>query len=120
MIGHVDSVGRVLIEVKIKASEDVSWQSIEAWIDTGFNGDLVLPSKFVEDLELPQSGTLKAVLADGSEIVLNRFSCVVDWFGEQKEMEVVSNEGQFPLLGFGLLDGHDLKISYREKTVEIN
>jgi len=61
MIGHVDSVGRVLVEIQIKGSADVSWQNIEAWIDTGFNGDLVLPSKFVEDLELPQSGRVRSV-----------------------------------------------------------
>ena len=30
------------------------------WIDTGFNGDLVLPQRQIEDLALRESGTVKA------------------------------------------------------------
>ena len=43
----------------------------------------------------------------------------IEWFGEMRELEVVANSGSFPLLGVGLLFGHDLKISYRSGVVEL-
>jgi len=92
---------------------------LQAWIDTGFNGDLVLPQRQIDDLFLPPSGTVKATLADGSEVVLQRYSCLIDWFGENRDLEVVANDGEYPLLGIGLLVGHDLHISYRSSNVTI-
>ncbi len=79
----------------------------------------MLPQQEIDDLALPQSGIVKGVLADGSEIMLNRYACRIDWFGEQCELEVVANEGEYPLLGVGLLVDHDLHISYRSGKVSI-
>ncbi len=89
------------------------------WIDTGFNGDLVLPQEKIDDLSLPPSGTVKAILADGSEIALQRFECLIDWFGSVRDLEVIANDGEYPLLGVGLLVGYDLNISYRSGDVTI-
>lgn len=120
MNGRVDSFGRALVSVSIRPSAKVAAHEIETWIDTGFNGDLVLPQKLIDQLALPQSGTVKAVLADGSEIALNRFTCVVEWFDEDRELEVVANNGEFPLLGVGLLLGRDLHISYQTGEITIS
>jgi predicted aspartyl protease len=80
---------------------------------------LVLPQQQIEDLTLPESGTVKAILADGSEVTLKRYVCLIDWFGEERDLEVVANEGEYPLLGVGLLLGHDLRISYRSGEIAI-
>lgn len=48
-----------------------------------------------------------------------RYSCVIDWFGKQREVEVIENDGQFPLLGVGLLADRDLCISYRNREVSV-
>ena len=119
MNGHVDNHARALITVSIRPSDLAVTHEIEVWIDTGFNGDLVLPRQQVDDLALPQSGTVKAILADGSEIALKRYACLIDWFGEERDLEVVANDGEFPLLGVGLLVGHDLHISYRSGSITI-
>lgn len=119
MNGHVDSYGRALVTVSIRPSDAATPREIQAWIDTGFNGDLVLPQHKIDELLLPLSGTVKAILADGSEVALQRYTCLVDWFGEERELEVVSNDGEYPLLGVGLLIGHDLLISYRSGNIEI-
>jgi clan AA aspartic protease len=119
MIGHVDGHGRALVTVSIRSSDSASSHAVEAWIDTGFNGDLVLPQCKIADLSLPPSGTVKAVLADGSEIALRRYTCRIDWFGETRDLEVVANDGEYPLLGVGLLVGRDLHISYRSANVTI-
>ena len=119
MNGHVDNDGRALLTVAIRPSEEAAPCEIEAWIDTGFNGDLVLPQQRIDDLALTQSGTVMGILADGSEIVLDQYQCWIDWFGEQFDLEVIANEGEFPLLGVGLLADHDLHISYRSGEVSI-
>lgn len=119
MNGHVDSSGRALVSVSIRRSDDADPQEITAWIDTAFNGDLVLPQQQIDDMALPQSGTVKAILADGAEAVLKIYTCSIDWFGATRRLEVVANEGQFPLLGIGLLLGVDLYISYRSGQITI-
>ncbi len=119
MNGHVDGYGRAIVTVSVRPSDVAAARDIEVWIDTGFNGDLVLPQEEISDLGLPQSGTVKAILADGSEVALQRYICLIDWFGEQRDLEVVANEGEYPLLGVGLLLGHDLHISYRSGEITI-
>lgn len=80
----------------------------------------MLPQEQIDDLALAQSGTVKAVLADGSEIVLKRYACLIECFGEENDLEVVANAGEYPLLGVGLLTGHDLHISYRSDSITID
>jgi len=119
MNGHVDNEGRALVTVTVRPSEMAAPFEIQAWIDTGFNGELVLPMQDIEDLALPQCGAVKGILADGSEVVLNKYACRVDWFGEEFDLEVVANDGGYPLLGVGLLMDRDLHISYRSGKVSI-
>ncbi len=119
MNGHVDSNGRALVTVSIRPSNAATIRELPVWIDTGFNGDLVLPQQQIDDLALPHSGTVKAILADGSEVALKTYACLIDWFGEQRDLEVVANDGEYPLLGVGLLLGHDLHISYRSGEITI-
>ena len=119
MNGHVDHTGRALVTVSLQLSDADSVHEIPVWIDTGFTGDLVLPQRQIDDLGPLHSGTVKAILADGSEVVLKTYACLIDWFGEQRVLEVVANEGDYPLLGVGLLTGRDLHISYRSGEVTI-
>lgn len=119
MNGRVDSFGRALVIVAVRPTETADLHEIEVWIDTGFNGDLVVPRQQIDELKLPQSGTLMAMLADGSEVALQRYTCLIDWFGEERTLEVVARDGNVPLLGVGLLAGHDLHISYRAGNVTI-
>jgi clan AA aspartic protease len=119
MNGHVDRSGRALVNVSVLPSDSAAASEIQTWIDTGFNGDLVLPQKQIDDLALSHSGTVKAILADGSEVALKTYSCLIDWFGERRYLEVVANDGEFPLLGFGLLLGHDLHIGYQSSDITI-
>lgn len=119
MNGHVDRNGRALVTVSVRPSDAAAAREIPAWIDTGFNGDLLLPQPQIDDLALPHSGTVKAILADGSEVSLKTYECLIDWFGEDRLLEVVANDGLFPLLGVGLLLGFDLHISYRTGEITI-
>jgi clan AA aspartic protease len=120
MNGYVDGKGRALITVHVRSLIDSEEHPVEAWIDTGFNGDLVIPLQQIGDLDLEQSGSVKAVLADGSEVALQTYTCFVDWFGNSRRLEVIANDGECALLGVGLLLGRDLLISYRSGEITID
>jgi predicted aspartyl protease len=45
MNGHVDSYGRALLTVSVRPSDVAAAHDVQVWIDTGFNGDLVLPQQ---------------------------------------------------------------------------
>jgi clan AA aspartic protease len=119
MIGHVDPHGRALITVSVRLSDEAAMREIEAWIDTGFNGDLVLPQSQIDALTLPHSGTVKAILADGSKVVLKTYACLIEWFGAERQLEVVANDGEYPLFFVGLLLEHELHISCRTGEITI-
>jgi hypothetical protein len=57
--------------------------------------------------------------ADGHAIELETFACFFDWFSHSYETQIVASDGEYPLLGAMLLDGHRLDIDYAAKTVEL-
>lgn len=119
MKGQVDSSGRALMTVRIRPNDRTDGQDVPAWIDTAFNGDLVLSQQHIDELDLAASGTVSAVLADGSEVTLPKYVCRIDWFGEERELEIVANQGKYALLGVGLLLNRDLHISYRSNEITL-
>jgi clan AA aspartic protease len=87
------------------------------WIDTAFNGGLVIPRKQILSLGLELESSAEAILADGNMVELETFACFIDWFGSTYETQIVANEGAFPLLGTQLLSGHKLEIDYAAQSV---
>ena len=119
MIGRIDDAGRALVRVSVRVQAGSTPLEIEAWIDTGFTGELVLPQDVIDSLGLAQSGTVNAELGDGSAVVLNTYTCLIDWFGREQSIEVVANSGSLPLLGVGLLRKQKLFVDYAAKTLTI-
>lgn len=120
MKGLVDGGGRALLEIELKPAEDDAATTVSAWIDTGFTGDLVLPGEIIDSLGLCLSGTVGAVLADGSQVAMRTYTCVVRWFDGWQHLAVVSSNAEFPLLGVGLLFDHELTIDYRSCEVTLD
>ena len=119
MRGVVDNGGRALVSVELRKSADAVGATVDVWIDTGFTGDLVLPASVIESLQLELSGSVDAILADGSQIALSTYSCLVEWFGNSKTLEIIANDGKYPLLGVGLLLGLELRVDYRNLRLEL-
>ena len=117
MNGLIDAYGRALLAIKIRRDKLQEPTPIEVWIDTGFNGDLVLPRPQIDRLGLQKSGSVDAILADGSPIEVHTYTCLIDWFGREQRLEVVANDGEYALLGVGLLLGLELRANYR--TLEL-
>ena len=119
MNGIVDESMRALLEVSVAAGKDTKKHVVTVWIDTAFNGGLVIPRQHVERLGLKQASTSQAFLADGRSVDVETFLCHIEWFGGLYRTQAVSSEGEYALLGTLLLADRKLTIDYRKKTVAL-
>ncbi len=119
MNGLVDEFGRALLDLQHRSTGNEDHLEITVWIDTAFNGELVVPRAMIERLGLEQSAGIRASLADGNEVTLESYTCFWDWFGDLRAVEVIANNGQMPLLGIGLLMGHRLVVDYTDLFVSL-
>lgn len=117
MNGRVDESLRALLEIPVAARRDGQIEPLDVWIDTAFNGGLVLPRQHIERLGLQQASTTQAILADGQLVELETFTCYLEWFGHMFKTQVVANEGGYPHLGTVLLANRKLLIDYAAKII---
>ncbi|MEE8584922.1 MAG: clan AA aspartic protease [Acidobacteriota bacterium] len=101
---------RILLQIHGSTSQS---QDIEAIIDTGFNGFLTLGKRLIANLGLARIGRTRAILADGTEQLLDLYEVTVIWDGKPRTIEVDATNTD-PLVGMSLLEGHDLTMSVRE------
>ena len=120
MIGIVDDNDRALLNVSVSDTLDGTYTPVTVWIDTAFDGHLVFPQRLIEKLNLESLVETEAVLADGSKVTLDTFFCIVDWFGSRIPLQVISNEGRYPLLGTGLLNQRILHIDSVKKELRLD
>jgi clan AA aspartic protease len=118
MKGVVDESGRAILRISVTNGVSKN-QTIEAWVDTGFTGDLVVPRSIVDSLDLELSGAIDGVLADGTQTILETYHCEIEWFGKMRSLEVIANAGEMSLLGVGLLLAKELKVDYTNLTVSL-
>lgn len=88
MRGVVNDSGCALVRLKLQPATVMNSQVIEAWIDTGFTGELAIPRDLIRSWALPAGGLVRAILADGSESVATTYLAHLEWFGESRPVEV--------------------------------
>ena len=113
MNGIVDDELHALVNVVVGATGDRVDQTLQVWIDTAFNGGLVIPRSEIERLGRREYTSTPAILADGNQVDMPTYTCHIEWIGSVYRTQVVASEGQFPLLGTMLLTDRDLAISYK-------
>jgi len=86
--GIVDESLRALLDVLVAADSGAIKVPVRVWIDTAFNGCLVIPRPQIERLGLKQASTTQAILADGQLVDLETFTCF--WIGSA----ALSNAGR--------------------------
>lgn len=86
---------------------------VDALIDTGFSGDLTLPSGLIAALGLPWLSTQEGMLADGSVQDFDVFAATVIWDGAPRMVELSASDA-IPLLGMNLLRDHELRVEVRD------
>ena len=120
MKAWIDKENRALVEVSIASHAKANRESIDAWVDTAFDGHLVMPKSEIERLGLGVLADTGAILADGTTTRLRCYYCVVDWMDQTIPIQVVENVGDLPLIGTALLAMVDLRINYRDRVFTLS
>ncbi len=107
------TVQRCEARVRLKIKGLRTQVEIESSVDTGFTGDLTLPSVVISRLRLPWHGFDRNILADGSIRTVDVFEAEVEWNGRFRPI-LIDEGGPVPLLGMRLLEGHELRIHVRD------
>jgi clan AA aspartic protease len=117
--GTVNARREAIIRIAVQGKQD-QLRDVEAVIDTGYTGFLILPPETVEELELTYLGRMKCTLANGAKEDFDVFSATVIWDGQERLIEVdVTNTD--PLVGMLLLNGYELRVEVTpggEVTIE--
>ena len=87
-------------------------ESIEAVVDTGYDGWLSLPQSMIHDLELRWLNFGRAVLADGSECGFDVFDGEILWDRRRVQIQIDASDAT-PLVGMRLLEGFELTMQIR-------
>jgi clan AA aspartic protease len=108
-----------MIDVLVR---DVSGNShsIEAIVDTGFNGSLTLPPAQITALRLQWFTRATITLANGSEDEVDVYAASVIWDGVARRVLVEATDTE-PLVGMHLLQRHSVRIEVQrggEVTIE--
>jgi clan AA aspartic protease len=106
--GRVTSTREAVIRFPVRAASTRE-ETIEAIIDTGFDGFLTLPASVVYELALPFAGATRAALGDGSEVSLDAFEAVVVWDNGERRVVTLATGGK-PLVGMAMLPGYRIEL----------
>ncbi|MGI8979618.1 MAG: hypothetical protein ACR2FY_10355 [Pirellulaceae bacterium] len=110
--GKVNSGLEPLINIAVHDASGGK-QTIEATVDTGFNGYMTLPGSSILSLGLTKSGSTKIILGDGRVESCSVYRAVVDWDGIPVDIEVEAADFK-PLVGTGLMRGFHLHVEVKK------
>ncbi len=106
IFGHVrDSLPRLAVTLPGQAGP----LRVELVVDTGFEGELALPSRLLSRLHTAPLSSRRIRLADGSEQFQPVHLAQREWAGEARNVEILTLEGA-PLLGSLLMTGFLLQV----------
>ena len=94
--------------------------TVDAVIDTGFSGFLIIPGDFVPRLGLAYYGPVIGVQADGRSQTAPGWVAEVEWLTGPVRCVAAETGLREWVIGTGLLDGHLLEIDFGPaKRVEV-
>lgn len=98
---------------------NVAGRDVDAIVDTGFDGDIMLPQAWIDRAGLHRVAEITSLLADGSEVQTSVFEAEIEWFGSRIAVGVDSCPGNVCLLGMHLMRDSRLTVCAREGIVRI-
>lgn len=108
MYGEFRDTNEIVVTLEVQNRAEQS-ETVDAVIDTGFSGYLMLPRSLVVSLGLPQVSEVIATLADGGLRQFSVHEAVVLWNGRPRTVPAYASEGA-SLVGISLLRGHLLTL----------
>ena len=106
--GRVTRERRALIAIAIRDGSG-DWRTIDVAIDTGFNGQLALPDRYVRQLGLTLNQNQRATPAIGQTRSVHSGYTKVLWDDIPHDVRVIQ-AGTNPLLGMEFLWNHRITI----------
>ena len=94
-------------------------REIEAILDTGFNGTIMLPENLIETLSLEKIGNAEYALADGTISNADIFKTEISWNNQKSEIAVVSSPSNLTLVGMELLNNVKTTLHPKENLLNI-
>jgi clan AA aspartic protease len=98
---------------------------LDVIVDSGFNGELMLPNTTIQKLGWQQRGTIQNTLADGSILQTQTFMGEILWFGVAMRIVMQATDYHEGLLGTELFQGCivelDLdadRVTFRKKPIK--
>jgi clan AA aspartic protease len=108
MHGIVDQNCEAMIRLVV-GNEDSQRQVVDALIDTGFTGFLILPLSVINNLNLQLYSREEGILGDGSTRIFDVYTGLVIWDGELRQIDINAAETT-PLVGMSLLYGYRMQL----------
>jgi len=116
--GYVDKYLQARIPIAV-VGKNGSVSTLEAVVDTGFNGDLCISIYQREKIELAFSYTQKFELGDGSTPEQDVFVGQMIFDKQKLWVHVLVSESKDTLIGAALLVDKRLDVDYTNKSVRI-
>ena len=112
--GFVNEYLEAVLSVRL-----VNGSNVECILDTGFNGSLLLPRKFIEDNSMLLVGREPVVMVEQNIIEVDVVAGEINWLGGKSLVRVLVSETDEALIGTQMLVDSALEIDYKNKTVKI-
>jgi clan AA aspartic protease len=104
---------------RIEAIGSRQTSTLTAILDTGFDGDLCLPTRLAVQRGLELIGEQQIELADGTQRVQLVFAGSVRFFGETREVDIILTDSEDALIGTNLLNHYPLAIEFPGAQVKV-
>ncbi len=112
IIGTVDAGLNAIVNIAL-LGRNGRRQTVEAVIDTGFDGYLTLPYRVVALLEFPWVRSQSVILGDGNPQLCDVYDGEIARNNQLRSIEIEAANTQ-PLIGMALTRGYDLNIEVFE------
>lgn len=110
--GSIILTGQATLPVSILNHGNGQFTTFNFVVDTGFTGGLQLPATEVHRLALPLVEQADSELADGPVVRADVHAATIWWLGNQTTVNLISTEGNIPLIGTNLLWGSAMSIEW--------
>lgn len=99
---------------------NVEGVNIDALLDTGFNGYLMLSQRLIDELDLDQIGFSDYTTASGEKRQTKVYKATVELLNKKIEVSVISTEIEISLAGMDLFDKFRIIVERGDNNVEIS
>jgi predicted aspartyl protease len=108
--GTVNYRNEAIVSLRVRTSGGTECD-VDLIIDTAFTGTLTLPPVLISSLNLAFRNQVDVRLGDGTMCQFDTYDAEVEWDGVWVPLVVTEIDAD-PLLGMGLLAGHEVFIEF--------